>query len=1656
MCVLSDHQPINHQEFELSVTRESTVNTGKSKEHCVQDIISEFEDARTQRNSQNSNTVMFERQIEHGAQPIISEFEGARTQRTSPNSNTVEFERKNEHCAQSIISEFDSARTQKFNSELNTVVIKAEIHAENTDAQHMVHFEEAQDFSDTGSLITQAPQSQSIHATINALSSWVSAIQPRESWYLAGWIGDSTIDFLVDPGAVVSAISLQSYEKLLETNAILTPMRAIHMELEAANKSDMSVHGMCNLELSVHGLIINMDALVVDLNCHAILGMDILGDASKLPFILDLVGGTLSGGGYETIQLHRFQAATECFAETTDSVCIPPHSEVMLWAKLKTNNGRRGPTAGVVLALQTFVQEFGLLVGRSLVRADAEDWKIPILIYNSDPCTKKPSDCTCNPVIVPAHTRIARVEEIQAIQHIGSRETEIHTEEGALPQHLIDVLDAATELTTNQRARAATLLAKHVHTFPAPGTPITGRTEAVVHDIDTGSTRPIRCNPRKLSPKKIKIQQELVDKMLEEGQIEHSVSAWSAPTVLVTKKDGTTRFCVDYRRLNNSTKKDAFPLPRIDDSLNSLSGQSWFSTLDLASGYWQVRLSEDAKPKTAFATHSGLFQFAVMPFGLCNAPATFERLMSQVMRGLHWKRCLVYIDDILVFGHDFESALQSLELVLIRVAEYGLQLKSTKCHLFRSSVPFLGHIVGRAGLECDPNKVSAVANWIPPSTIKGVREFLGFTGYYRRFVPDYSTVAQPLVRLLGKDCKFKWTDACQDAFKALRALLIKAPVLAFPKEDLPYIVDTDASDYGIGGVLSQCIEGTEHVIAYYSKSLNPAQQKYCTTRRELLAVVATLDHFKGYVWGPKFTVRTDHAALVWLKNLKNIQGMLARWLAKLQQFHFDIIHRPGAQHGNADGLSRCPQCDRGACAPNINIDPSDPEQPYASSCIGSSLDSELIPLESGETCMAAVMITQSDNSKLITAAQMTDSDITIVRNWFIAGKFPARTQDFAPASHDLKSYWVGRRSLFLDDKSILWRNRSDTSSRAQLVVPRSLRDTIFNDSHHTTYGGHFGITHTHTKLQLHYFWPGMSDFIRDRISACHKCVARKSPVNRHHPMGHVPVSGKFERVAMDLLDVSVISTKGYKYILVVCDYFTKYTEAYPLKDKTARSVVDALMDVWLPRYGFPLFLHSDQGKEFDNVMIHKLSELLGTVKTKTTPYHPRSDGLVERFNRTLLAMLAMFVSQEHDNWDDLLPFMMLAYNTTVHTSTGYTPYRLVFGDECNLPGNLVHRELRADPPPGDPGTYASWVQQALYESYDEVRAQQQRATHRQKRNYDSKAVARAFPIGCWTLRYYPPARKNKLCSPWIGPYKVVRAPMEWVVGMQLDADARIIYVHMDDLKRCAPPDPEPTWPDAARGTSVVVSTRAPSTLARSDVTRSQHTPVNTSHHPRVSAHPESVISEQIDMRAPTLPVLRSGAHQPKSTLSGHIDVRAPSSEEIIVKTDTDNNSMVKKYAVPSSAWDLQDENCILSMKSNCSIDVKGYRFFTMERLFYALQLLSLGDRKFIGQLAKYSRMDYVRKCVNTRFEMASSTLQDKWLEDQFQTWTQIITARILSDPGFKQALLDSAGSPLFDPEEPVYATALTSARKLCVQRKMLTWPSWITIPTRVTRGQVRV
>ena len=337
------------------------------------------------------------------------------------------------------------------------------------------------------------------------------------------------------------------------------------------------------------------------------------------------------------------------------------------------------------------------------------------------------------------------------------------------------------------------------------------------HQYGRPATHPL-CTMPHVTPEDEK-EEECVAEMLTGGQIEASDSPWSSPVVLVMKKDGGTQFCADYRQLNDAITKDAYPLPRIDDTLDMLAGKQWFSTLDLASGYWQVSLSQEARVKTAFATHSGLFQFRVMPFGLRNAPVTFERLMDRALQGLWWSRCLVYLDDIISFGSTFDGALANLTLIFERLRSYRLQLKSTKCHLFRSSVPFLGHIVARHGLECDPTKIEDVKSWPVPDCLKSVRQFLGFVGYYRRFIPRFADVATPLVSLTGKDVPFVWDSSCLTAFGALRAALIDAPILAFPTETGLYVLDTDVSYFGLGGVLSQIQNDQERLVAYCSRAL---------------------------------------------------------------------------------------------------------------------------------------------------------------------------------------------------------------------------------------------------------------------------------------------------------------------------------------------------------------------------------------------------------------------------------------------------------------------------------------------------------------------------------------------------------------------------------------------------------------------------------------------------------------------------------------------------------------------------------------------------------------------------------------------------------------------------------------------------------------------
>ena len=449
---------------------------------------------------------------------------------------------------------------------------------------------------------------------------------------------------------------------------------------------------------------------------------------------------------------------------------------------------------------------------------------------------------------------------------------------------------ASPHLTSEECRQLQTAMTARKHLF-AKGKGDLGRTDIVQHQIHKGDQPAIKQRVRRYPAARREEVRQLVEDMLVMGIIQESNSAWSSPTVLVKKKDGTTRFCIDYRRLNQVTKVDAYPLPHIEDSLNTLGSARFFCSLDLASGYWQVEMDAADREKTAFVTQGGLYEFRVMPFGLVNAPATFERLMERVLRGIAWSECLVYLDDILVFGPDFGTTLARLESVLDQLGGGGgLKLKAKKCQLFQEEIPFLGHIVSAAGIGADPAKCQQVWDWSVPPDLHEVRSFVGLCSYYRRHIQGFTELATPLYELATKGTNFEWTDRRHEAFRQLKNALTSAPILGFPREDGLWYLDTDASDVETGAVLSQVQDEEIRVIAYVSKSLEGSEQRYCTARKELLVVVPALKHFKCYLYRQKITVWTDNSAVSWLHRSKDSVGQPVRWIEVIDTYDITFQH----------------------------------------------------------------------------------------------------------------------------------------------------------------------------------------------------------------------------------------------------------------------------------------------------------------------------------------------------------------------------------------------------------------------------------------------------------------------------------------------------------------------------------------------------------------------------------------------------------------------------------------------------------------------------------------------------------------------------------------------------------------------------------------------
>ena len=732
---------------------------------------------------------------------------------------------------------------------------------------------------------------------------------------------------------------------------------------------------------------------VAGIHDQCILGLDFLQSHNCQ---VNLRDGVLTVDGEET-PLKRSTTTQEptCFRVVlTEGVCLPPLSEIVVPV---TVDGAGEHQRWGLLERMSAPHPFNdLLVARTLVDLKGEQIPLRVMnLYNKPQRIKKGTDLARCEAVSADCTSEADVgsEVVGTIQKV-EKETNI-------PPHLTDLYDRSTgSLTKSESLEVFKLLCEFADIF-STGPNDLGCTDLVRHHINTGDAAPIRQPPRRLPLAKKEEADKAILDMQKQNVIEPSSSPWSLPIVLVNKKDGSTRFCVDYRKGNEVAHKDSYPLPRIDDTIEALAGSKWFSTLDLKSGYWQVLLSDKAKEKTAFSSGGGLWQFTVMPFGLCNAPATFERLMEQVLVGLPTSTALVYLDDILIPGRTFSQQILNLRQVFVRLKKAKLKLSPKKCILFQKQVKYLGHLVSEQGISPDPSKVEAVKSWPSPTTTTEVKSFLGLCSYYRQFVPSFADVAHPLNQCATPP--FQWTPGAEEAFRKLKTTLMESPVLAYPEPHSLFVFDTDASGTGIGAVLSQQLPpgNQEKGVAYYSRILSTPERHYCVTRRELLAVVKAVKHFHVYLYGRKFLLRTDHAALRWLLGFRQPEGQVARWIESLQQYDFTVEHRPGAKHGNADALSRRP-CLRDACKHCDRLESVEKPSSSANQLIAKSLN------DWSPQVTAISLGHESRSPEVIRADQLNDEDL---KPWMELSSEKPSWETIAPHSQTTKVYCAQWQSL---------------------------------------------------------------------------------------------------------------------------------------------------------------------------------------------------------------------------------------------------------------------------------------------------------------------------------------------------------------------------------------------------------------------------------------------------------------------------------------------------------------------------------------------------------------------------------------------------------------------------------------------------------------------
>lgn len=832
--------------------------------------------------------------------------------------------------------------------------------------------------------------------------------------------------------------------------------------------------------------------------------------------------------------------------------------------------------------------------------------------------------------------------------------------------------------------------------------------------INLEDPRPVYIKNYRTPESQLQETNKQVRKMLDDGIVRHSTSHYNSPIMLVPKKSNQDekkwRLVVDFRQLNKKILGDKFPLPRIDEILDHLGRAKYFTTLDLMSGFHQIELEEDSKKFTAFSSSNGHYEFNRLPFGLNISPNSFQRMMTIALSGLPPECAFLYIDDIIVVGCSINHHISNLENVFSKLRHFNLKLNPAKCNFFGTDVTYLGHHVSEQGIQPDKTKFEAIEKYPRPENADDVRRFVAFANYYRRFLPQFAKIANPLNRLLRKNQPFIWSDICENAFQEIKTKLLSPEILQFPDFEKTFILTTDASKVACGAILSQGHGDIDLPVCYASRTFTKGESNKSTIEQELVAIHWAINHFRPYLYGRKFIVRTDHRPLVYLFSMKEPSSKLTRMRLDLEEFDFSVHYVPGKSNVGADALSR------------VVIDIEDLKQMYVllvqtrartkqqmqQSNQSTKVDEpdqleikiyetinindvfslpklEIVGIDDAQTGIK-VSIKDKRNRRELTPALIIPMPLSDTND-----NLSKIVQNIVEQANKLK---IDKLALALTaefsslcDIHKFIESFKRNSKKLSLVLFKT-RKTIHDEDeihriiqyyHDSSIGGHVGANRLWKKLKAYFHWKGMLSTIKKYVKKCIQCKLNKQSTKTNEQITETTTPRTvFDSVAIDTIGPLTKSQNNNRYALTLqCD-LSKYVIIVPIPDKQAQTLAKAFVESLILVFGCPKSIRSDLGTEYKNELFDKIAKFLQLEQKFSTAYHPQTIGGLERNHRCLNEYLRAFSNELHDDWDSWIPYYTFCYNTTPNTETQYTPFEIVYGKQVTFPTHIVNSQI-ADP-----------------------------------------------------------------------------------------------------------------------------------------------------------------------------------------------------------------------------------------------------------------------------------------------------------------------------------------------------------------------------------------